>query len=427
MIPPPRERRDWTLLVFIIPIGIILMLIAGQVAVRFVPEWSLNAGMQSNLDPNNLPIQQNGLVQPVLPAILTPLGWLDTFLTPGAGIENDTFPPFIIFEPSATPVVTNPPTTAATQPSPTIPTPTQPTVATPPPATGTKPPSGGETTVPPTSVVPPTPTGTPSTPPPLYIEVSPPPADLGTAAPDGVPGDLLPNTYTVVDISGKPVIVSGTPDGNYDLIFYESEAGSGAIYLDHIIIGISNATDGSYYEVFNWGDNVRDENTNVDTNKLPADALCTGAGAPECDNRVIPVTVLYPDPVSGISTGILIDVDNAPGRPPEGSYNYLVIISPISGAPDSAQVDAVVVAEVPGGKSALSASAKEEPVLPAEESSTISVEDPVPPVEDSPESPSVEEAPSSPEGSMSAPANEAPSPPEAEVPAPPAEESQATP
>ncbi|MDO9302454.1 MAG: hypothetical protein Q7T89_13795, partial [Anaerolineales bacterium] len=70
-----RERRDWTLLIFIIPIGIIFMLIAGQVAIRLVPIWSINAGMQSNLDPNNLPMQQSGPIQPILPAILTPLGW----------------------------------------------------------------------------------------------------------------------------------------------------------------------------------------------------------------------------------------------------------------------------------------------------------------------------------------------------------------
>jgi hypothetical protein len=413
MITPPRERRDWTLLVFIIPIGIILMLIAGQVAVRLVPEWSLNAGMQSNLDPNNLPMQQNGLVQPVLPAILTPLGWLDTFLTPGAGSENNAFPPFIIFEPSATPVVTNPPPTAATQPSPTAPTATAPTVVVPPPATGTKPPGGGETTVPPTSTTAvPTPTGTPSTPPPLYPSVVPPvELDVNTP-PDGVPGSILPGTYTIVDLAGNPVSVSGTPDGNYDLIFYESEVGPGSIYLDHIIIGVSNTTDGSYYEVFNWGNNVRDENTNVDTTKLPADASCTGASAPECDNRVIPVTALYPDPVSGISTGILIDVDNAPGRPPEGSYGYLVIISPISGDLDSAQVDSVVVAEVPGGKSAMSVLAKEEPVSPAGESLTISADASDPPAESSSESPPAEESSDSPEGEVPAPpAEEAPSPP----------------
>ena len=364
MITPNRERRDWTLLVFVIPIGVILMLIAGQFAIRLVPEWSVNAGMQSNLDPNNLPLQQSGPVQPVLPAILTPLGWLDTFLTPGAGSGGQVvFPPFIVFEPSATPVVTNPPpTVATTQPPPTVPTVTDsPTVVVPPP-TGTKPPNDEETPAPPTATPPTatpptaTPPGTPSTPPVGAIPISPAPANLGTDTPDGdvanLPSSQLPlypfGSYTVVNLGSNPIHVSGTPDANYDLIFYESEIGPGSIRLDHIIIGVSNNTDGSYYEVFNWGDNNRDENTNVDYQDLPPDTspTCT---EPECDNRDIPVTELYTDttPDPDIRTGILIDVDKAPGKPPEGDYGYVVIISPATGDLDNAQVDAVVVEEVP--------------------------------------------------------------------------------
>jgi hypothetical protein len=182
----------------------------------------------------------------------------------------------------------------------------------------------------------------------LYVEV-PPPADLGTTPPDGVPGDILPGTYTVVNINANPVHVSAAADAYYDLIFYESEIGPGSIYLDQIIIGISQVDDGSYYEVFNWGDNNRDENTNVDFNTLPPDTspACT---EPECDNREIPVTELHTDttaPPPDVDTGILIDVDNAPGKPPEGDYGFVVIIAPASGAPDAAQVDAVVVEEVP--------------------------------------------------------------------------------
>jgi hypothetical protein len=157
-------------------------------------------------------------------------------------------------------------------------------------------------------------------------------------------------------LGGKPVYVSGTPDAFYDLIFYESTApgNNTVINLDKIIIGISRDDDGSYYEVFNWGDNNRDKNTNVDFNILPTDPSPSCA-EPECDNRAIPLDstavppepILHTDPVSGVGTGILIDVDNAPSKPPEGDYRYLVIISPSSGAPDAAQVDAVVVDEVP--------------------------------------------------------------------------------
>jgi hypothetical protein len=355
MTTPTRERRDWTLLIFIIPIGIIFMLIAGQVAIRLIPIWSINAGMQSKLDPNNLPKQQSGIVQPVLPAILTPLGWLDTFLTPGAGSgdQNAAFPPFVILEPSATPVVTaTPPPTTVTSP-PTIPVTDSPTVVVTPPVTATKKPPV-DTPTPPTPIVtnPPTSTAVPitSTPPILSILLTPPPPELGVnVPPDGNPASILPGTYTVVNISSNPVHVSNTPDGNYDLIFYEATAPGDptTILLDQISIGISNAADGSsYYQVFNWGDNIPDTNTNVNFNTLPPDPspLCTH----ECDNRTIPTSNLYPgasgpDP----STGVLIDVDTAPSAPPAGTYNYLVIVSPLAGAPDPAQVDSVVVTEVP--------------------------------------------------------------------------------
>jgi hypothetical protein len=367
-----RERRDWTLLIFLIPIGIIFMLVAGQVAIRLVPIWSINAGMQSNLDPNNLPMQQSGPLQPILPAILTPMGWLDTFLTPGTGTGNDiVFPPFIVFHPTITPVITTPPPTATVvvTPSPTIiPSTTSPTVVVTPTVASTKnPPTSTPPTPTPTNTLTSTPTNTPtstptntptptpttvpvtSTPPASYTLVTPIPAiDVGlTATPDGTASQfpaftLATGAYTVIDISGSPIVVSTSPDG-YDLIFYESLAANGiSVNLDQIIIGISNSPTGSsYYEVFNWGNNIPDTNTNVNTNTLPPDTTCTGPSAPECDNTVIPTTSLYTDPATGINTGILINVDTAPSAPPEGTYNYLVIISPPSG--DSAQVDAVVI------------------------------------------------------------------------------------
>ena len=149
-----RERRDWTLIIFIIPIGIILMMIAGQIAVRIVPQWSVNAGMKSLLDPQTAPKQQIGQIQPVLPEILTPMSWLDTFLTPNsnAGDQDIVFPPFIVFEPTATPSPTTSP-----EPSPTVtetpiasasPSPSPTTVTTVPTATKTKKPPDNKTPTP---------------------------------------------------------------------------------------------------------------------------------------------------------------------------------------------------------------------------------------------------------------------------------------
>ncbi len=67
-----RERRDWTLLIFLIPIGIFLMLIAGQFAIRLSPFWSITADMRSKLDPSSAPKRQMGIVQPIGAGILTP-------------------------------------------------------------------------------------------------------------------------------------------------------------------------------------------------------------------------------------------------------------------------------------------------------------------------------------------------------------------
>jgi len=361
-----RERRDWTLIIFIIPIGIILMMIAGQIAVRIVPQWSVKAGMKSLLDPQTAPKQQVGLIQPVLPEILTPIGWLDTFLTPNSnsGNQDIAFPPFVVFQPTATPSPT-----ASPKPSPTITaTPTTPVAPSPSPTTVTTVPSATKTQKPPNDKTPKPPTATPITPtatatttatgtvsPPIASTIDPsltqlpPPVEISTGTPDGTIGQIAPGSYVVINVSGNPVVVKDPSETNYDLVYYEGLDASGSnIQLDNVSVGISNASDGStYYEVFNWGDNKRDTNTNVDTNNLPADATCVNS-PPECDNRVIPTTDLYPSPPAPApNTGILIDVDNAPSAPPAGTYNYVVIISPTTGALDPAQVDSIQVTEVP--------------------------------------------------------------------------------
>ncbi|HET7142688.1 MAG TPA: hypothetical protein VFI68_01605, partial [Anaerolineales bacterium] len=99
-----REKRDWGLLIFIIPVGIFLMMIAGQIAIRIVPNWSVAAGMQSSLDLDSVPNQQAELVQPVLPDILTPMSWFDTYLIQNSNSgDNVIFPPFIVFEANVSP------------------------------------------------------------------------------------------------------------------------------------------------------------------------------------------------------------------------------------------------------------------------------------------------------------------------------------
>ena len=372
-----NERRDWTMLIFIIPIGIILIIFVGQLAVRLVPFWRVEADMNSNLEPDTSSARPFALLEPILPQILTPMAWAESYLTPGAAVN---FPPFLTFEPTSTnlsptsqpptditktptPVITGtPPSPTSTiitktvvptdststtvtpttpSPSPTTPSPS-PTTPSPSPTT----PSPSPTTPSPSPTAPSqTPTGTPIIlPTDIFTEVAP-PSEISTLTPDGNAGTgIVDGTYVIIDFSGSPIIVLATPDGFYDLIFYEIEDPSnpGYIQFDNIIIGITNDITLGYYEVFQWGNNIPDTNTNVDVNELPPDASC--ASGQECDNYDINTNDLYPNP----GTGIMIDVDTAPGAPPPNSYNFAVIIAPTTGTSgDNAQVDAIVVTEVP--------------------------------------------------------------------------------
>lgn len=342
---PEREKRDWTLIAFVVPIGILLIMIVGQIAVRIVPIWSVNAGMNSNLDPDSEAARPISLIPPLLPQILTPMAWAESYLTPVGSIS---FPPFIIIEPTAT--ASPSPTPVEPTETPITPTATTvtPTATTPAPTGVTRTPSPTETESTPTATTEtPTPTATTETPTPTGITSTPPP---GTPAPpdpnigvgelpdntdpydDSNIGVITQGTYIVIQLS----IVVGVPDGNYDLVFYEYNNG-GTIYLDHIIVGITNdPTGSSYYEVFYWGDGDPDDNSNV------GDI----AGA-EDDNQPIDTDELYDPDGNGPlpQTGILIDVDNAPSNPPSNTYQYIVVIAPPGSG--EAQMDAIQAVEVP--------------------------------------------------------------------------------
>ena len=342
---PEREKRDWTLIAFVVPIGILLIMIVGQIAVRIVPIWSVNAGMNSNLDPDSEAARPISLIPPLLPQILTPMAWAESYLTPVGSIS---FPPFIIIEPTATaspsPTPVEPtetpitPTATTVTPTATTPTPTGVTRTPSPTETESTPIATTETPTPTATTETPTPTGITSTPPPGTP--APPDPNIGVGElPDNTDpyddsniGVITQGTYIVIQLS----IVVGVPDGNYDLVFYEYNNG-GTIYLDHIIVGITNdPTGSSYYEVFYWGDGDPDDNSNV------GDI----AGA-EDDNQPIDTDELYDPDGNGPlpQTGILIDVDNAPSNPPSNTYQYIVVIAPPGSG--EAQMDAIQAVEVP--------------------------------------------------------------------------------
>lgn len=362
-------RRDWTMLIFLIPIGFLLIVIVGQAAVRLSPFWRVNADMNSNIETDPNAARPFALLEPILPQILTPVGWMDNYLTPGA---DYSFPPFLTLSPTASPAPTEAtPTPAASSPTPS------------PAATGTPPPTATNTVVATATPPPPTETDDPppddtsaptcnesnasnyggalpcrypvtSTPdpgytfdntPPSQINVGGPPDNIGSGS--GNVGHITDGTYVVLALT---VTVGATPDNNYDLAFYEWN-NSGTVYFDWIIIGISDNGGATYYEVFNWGDGTPDANSNV------GDFAAVNG---EDDNEPIlvnPPPPLEPElydpdetpPPDGPrpQTGILIDVDRATSNPMPGDYNYVVLISPSGGSGESAQVDAVQAVEVP--------------------------------------------------------------------------------
>jgi len=336
-----RERRDWTLIIFLLPIGIILMLIAGQIAIRVVPSWRVDGGMQSSLDPESAAKSEPGQVQPISFDILTPMGWLESFLTPGPGSASDgiIFPPFIVLEPSETPSTTATATSSATAVTPTAtPTATTATAS----STPTKKPKDDDT---------PTPTPTSSTctdplasnynqplpclypsPEPLVGSSTATPSEYNYGAPDGSVGSVPNGRYIVINLTANPIIVNGPFDTGYDLVYYERDTGVD-VDMDRVIISISS--DGStYYVVFDWGDGDPDNNSNVGD-----------VAGSENDNQNIPYTELYNN------TGILIDVDNAPSNPPIATYQWLAVQAPTpppsatppNNSTDGADVDSVQV------------------------------------------------------------------------------------
>jgi uncharacterized repeat protein (TIGR01451 family) len=192
-----RERRDWVIVLIILLIGFLCVGLAGERAIRLSPFWKLNTNMLSNLDPDSafLTSRPVGYYAPLDPSILTPLPWLNIYLTPGAQVP--TRPPS-----SVTPPPTN---TAALFLSPTatntsslpFPTVTSTAVFFPTPTFTSVP----ATPIPPTITRTPTPTLPPT---PIAVDLSITKTDGSTTY---TPGASV--TYTIVVTNSGPNNVSG--------------------------------------------------------------------------------------------------------------------------------------------------------------------------------------------------------------------------
>ena len=331
-----REQLDWTIVVIIIlVIGFLLVLVAGQLALRFSPGWELNASMDSRIDPNSTFVanRPDGFIEPVDAAILTQPGWVD-FLTPSVTVITGTPFPAATSTPSPAPTTASSATTTVTvaasptntfvfipwtqtstrKPKPTEPGPTSTALPSTPTTTQISP---STVTATPSVTATPTITQTPIT---LPTDTTPP--EIGTT-PDGVVY-LLPSGGSLT--LGINLVATG--DGSYDLVYYERPAPGGTgIFLDWVIVEIGDGINGD--TVFYWGDNIADTNSNMNFNVLPNPQV-----PEEGDQRDVPTASLYN------GTGIAINID---GIVPAGTYTYIRFTAPAGDSDNQMEIDAIEV------------------------------------------------------------------------------------
>lgn len=158
-----------------------------------------------------------------------------------------------------------------------------------------------------------------------------PPNNVNIGAPDNNIEDIAGGGELIIDLedlTGSPLDTS-TPDGAYDLVFYEYEFSPGIVQFDHVVLQVGTGPSGScgsstWTTVFYWGDSDPTNNGHIGGMYGPT----------EVDNQTMFTSDLY----LGSTTGIAIDTD-ALGA--SGIYPCLRVYSPISGSGDSAQIDAI--------------------------------------------------------------------------------------
>ncbi len=382
---PPRERRDLALIALVLIFGVILMMFAGRIAIRLPATWQVQADMGSSLDPNATagPLQATLQFGPLRPEILTPPAWYGSILTPQSGPAgkvtvvpvftlpaitpgpvtitvtptsfvtatftavpsltptstatatltatrtpffpaptftptNTPRPPTAIF--TATRTFTSTPTSTATATYTFTPTPTPTSTPT---ATHTFTPTPTFTATPtftPTETLTPSPTETPTfTPTPSYTPTptnTPLYPNINIGLPDGQ-YNTIPDGGSVTFYLSTPI--TGHGDDGWDFVYYERENPAGYISMDFVRIEISE--DGStWYTALYYGGGQY-SNSNI-------------AGYSEADNQQIPTGALIN------TTGVGIDIYQLGLN---GTYSYIRIVSPVGGAGDGCDVDAIQI------------------------------------------------------------------------------------
>ena len=147
--------------------------------------------------------------------------------------------------------------------------------------------------------------------------------------PNGILAHIGCGQNLVVDLGAvKAIAVTGSAEPAFDIVYYELENPATNVNLDWVIVEIGTSPSGPWHQVFYWGDDILDANTNIGQ---------LGYGAvSEPDNQSIPFADLY----GGNSPGIAIDVDAVV---PAGNYRWVRITAPLGGANDASEVDSLGV------------------------------------------------------------------------------------
>ena len=146
------------------------------------------------------------------------------------------------------------------------------------------------------------------------------PPEINVGPPDG--NVISPPAGSIYTLFISPAITNNNDPAAPDFVFFERDTGSG-IALDTVIIELS-ADGTTWTQVFNWGDNNPDTNSNVSA------ALGPVCGGTEYDDCPIPPSYLYSS--NGFATGVTIDIDSL-GL--SGSYPWIRFTCPIAGNTDN--------------------------------------------------------------------------------------------
>lgn len=140
--------------------------------------------------------------------------------------------------------------------------------------------------------------------------------------------------YTLPSGSTLTLNINLTANGDaaWDLVFYEYSVFPmfDGIWLDWIIIEISDGN--NWYRIFNWGDNIRDTNTNVDY------AILTVPVTPPTPEEVDQRPVASGDLYNG--SGIAINID---GIVPLGNYTFIRFYAPPGDVDGGTEIDAIEI------------------------------------------------------------------------------------